>query len=267
MHTEQAEDQRDQALRSLEEMNRDLERRVRERTAELQAANQQLESFSYSVSHDLRAPLRAILGFSEILSETSGEALGAEGRKYLDRVCVNARHMNDLIEGLLTLSKVMRTKPQRVLLDLSALSEEVAKEVRESQPQRAGEFVIQPGLQASGDRVLIRTVLVNLMNNAWKFTGKCPHPRIEVGASIGQSGDEAGQPVFFVKDNGVGFDMSQAQKLFGAFQRLHNQQEFPGMGIGLNTVQRIITNHGGRIWAESRPNEGAAFFFTLPSQN
>lgn len=262
-----AEEKRDSALAAqrqlaeeLEEANRSLERRVKERTAELEAANSHLGAFSYSVSHDLRAPLRSIIGFSDILASEFGEALGEEGRIHLNRVRRSAGQMGELIEGLLHLARVAQADLNRIPVDLTALAEEVAREIREGESGRAGEFVIARELRAIGDPTLIRAVLANLIGNAWKFSAKQSRARIEVG----EKKDEWGQTAFFVKDNGAGFDEKYAEKLFGAFQRLHKQEEYPGTGIGLATVQRIITKHGGRIWAESRPNQGATFFFTLP---
>jgi signal transduction histidine kinase len=255
-----AEQKRDQALSQLAEANRDLERRVAERTAELEVAVQQLEAFSYSVSHDLRAPLRAIGSFSEILAEDFGPALGPEGLAHLTRVRTGVRRMGELIEGLLTLSRVVKTELNRAPVDLSALAEEVAQEIRNGEPGRSVEFVIHRGLTVAGDRALLRAALTNLIGNAWKFTSRTPVARIEVG----RRNQEARPPVYFVRDNGAGFDMQHAQKLFGVFQRLHREDEFPGTGVGLATVQRIIERHGGRIWAEGRPEQGATFFFTLP---
>jgi signal transduction histidine kinase len=270
-----AEQKRDAALRALQaseaqqrqlaeqlaELNRDLERRVMERTAELQVANRSLESFSYSVSHDLRAPLRSIVGFSDILAQDYAEVLGEEGRRRLGRVMASARNMGELIEGLLTLSRVVRADLLRAPFNLSALAEEVRREISESEPDRAVEFVIHPGMRVNGDRTLLRAVLTNLMGNAWKFSSKCASARIEVGMKK----EEDSRTVYFVKDNGAGFEMKYAEKLFGAFQRLHSQEEFPGTGIGLATVERIITKHGGQIWAESQPDHGATFLFTLPT--
>jgi signal transduction histidine kinase len=255
-----AEQSRDAALRRLEDVNRELEHRVAERTAELEAANQHLEAFAYSVSHDLRAPLRAISGFATALAEDCADALGEAGRDHLERVRAGVRRMGELIEGMLALSRVMKAELVRAPLDLSALAEEVAREVRETEPHRAAEFVIRLRLRAVADRTLMRALLTNLIGNAWKFTAKRDKARIE----LGQQDDEHGHPVFFVRDNGAGFDMAHAHKLFGVFQRLHTQEEFAGTGVGLATVQRIVSRHGGRIWAQGRPDEGATFFFTLP---
>ncbi len=268
-----AEETRDKALDALKEseahqrrlavqlaeMNRDLERRVAERTAELRLANQHLEAFSYSVSHDLRSPLGTIIGSCELLESQFGQALGEQGCKYLERLDHSAWRMRDLIEGLLTLARVANTELHRAPVDLSALAAEIASEIREAEPGRTVEFVIHRGLQTDGDSVLLRAVLANLLANAWKFTSKRADARIEVGKKI----LETRETVFFVKDNGAGFEMKSAERLFSAFQRLHKQDEFPGTGVGLSTVQRIIARHGGRIWAESRPGQGATFFFTL----
>ena len=255
-----AEQRRDRALRDLAELNRDLERRVVERTAELEVAMRQLESFSYSVSHDLRAPLRAIGSFAEILAEDFGTVLGSGGMSHLDRVRSNVRHMGELIEGMLTLSKVVKSELVREPVDVTELAEEAVREVRETDRARVAEFVIHRGLVALGDRALLRAALVNLIGNAWKFTARQERTRIEVG----QRGMEGAYPVFYVKDNGAGFDMQYAEKLFAVFQRLHSAEEYPGTGVGLATVQRIVERHGGRIWAVGKPNAGATFFFTLP---
>ena len=271
-----AEDNRDKALAALRdsearqrhlaeqlaEMNRDLERRVAERTAELEVANRQLEAYSYSVSHDLRSPLQAIIGFSEMLGEECGQALDERGHRHLGRVRTNAQRMGELIEGLLALGRIAKTDLNHESVDLSALAEEVAREIRETEPERQADLAIHGGLRAFGDRVLLRAVFSNLLGNAWKFTSKCTNPRIEVG----KTRDSAGGTVFFVRDNGAGFEMKYAQRLFGPFQRLHSKDEFPGTGVGLATVQRIIGRHGGRIWAESHPGQGTTFFFTLPDE-
>ncbi len=256
-----AEQARDTALQQLADANRDLERRVDQRTAELEAANRHLEAFSYSVSHDLRAPLRAISGFSDALAEECSAALGAEGLGHLERVRAGVRRMSELIDGMLALSRVMKAELHRVPVDLSALAEDVVREVRATAPERAAEFLIHMGLRALGDPVLLRAVMTNVLDNAWKFTARIPKARIE----FGQRGMEGDLPVFFVRDNGAGFDMRYAEKLFGVFQRLHGQDEFAGTGVGLATVQRIVNRHGGRIWAEARPGAGATFFFTLPA--
>lgn len=242
-------------------MNQDLERHVRERTAQLEAANKELEAFSYSVSHDLRSPLRHIDAYSRILVEDFAETLGQDGRDLLDRILKSNSHMNDLTEGMLTLARLAKQELKREPLDLSALAHESAEDLLREDTGRKVDFVIQKGLHASGDPRLLRAVIDNLLDNAWKFTAKREAARIEVG----MAGAEGDQSIFFVADNGAGFDMQYTKKLFGVFQRLHSQDEFPGTGVGLATVQRIITRHGGRIWAKANPDEGATFFFTLAS--
>jgi signal transduction histidine kinase len=256
----QSEVQQRMLAAQLAELNRDLERRVEERTSELRTANQHLEAFSYSVSHDLRGPLQAIMSYSEILGYSFDPALGEEGRGYLNGIRTSVTNMCDLIEGLLTLGRVLKGDLKRSPVDLSALAEEVMKEIRRPQSERQVEVVIPRDLRAVGDPALLRAVLTNLLSNAWKFTAKQPQARIEFGQKPGGNG----KAVFFVKDNGAGFEMKQAQKLFRAFQRLHGQEEFPGTGVGLATVQRIVARHGGEIWVESEPGKGATFFFSLP---
>jgi light-regulated signal transduction histidine kinase (bacteriophytochrome) len=212
------------------------------------------------VSHDLRAPLRGIAGFGAVLAEECGDRLGDDGRQYLGRMLAGVKRMEELIEGMLTLGRVVAADMRRASVDLTALADDVAQDLRAAEPNRSVELVVQDGLRAFGDATLLRAVLANLLGNAWKFTSHRADPRVEVGGR-GREGDA---PIFFVRDNGAGFDMSHAGKLFGAFQRLHRQDEFPGSGIGLATVERIISRHGGRIWAESRPGEGATFLFSLP---
>jgi signal transduction histidine kinase len=243
------------AERSRDEVLRDLERRVSERTAELAAANKHLRGFSYSVSHDLRAPLRAIVGFGGALAEECRDRLSAEERHLLDRVMAAAHKMGELIEGMLVLGRAVESDMRRVPVDLTALAGDVARELRESEPARVADVVVQDGLRAVGDPVLLRAALANLIGNAWKFTSQRARAHIEVGR-LAEGGP------FFVRDNGAGFDMRYAEKLFEVFQRLHHD-DFPGTGVGLATVDRIIARHGGRIWAESRLDEGATFSFTL----
>jgi light-regulated signal transduction histidine kinase (bacteriophytochrome) len=239
-------------------LNTELERRVRERTAELEAANQDLEAFAYSVSHDLRAPLRSIRGFSEVLLERYAGQLDDQGQDYLRRVCDSSQRMNRLIDDLLKLSRVGRSELRWQLVNLSAVAEGIAAELRKGDPGRSVEIVIQPNLRAEGDERLLGILLGNLLSNAWKFTGSRPDGVIEFGFTA------RAEPAFFVRDNGIGFDMAHADKLFGVFQRLHSISEFPGTGIGLAMVQRIIRRHRGRAWANGVVNQGATFYFTLP---
>jgi PAS domain S-box-containing protein len=231
---------------------------VRERSAQLQAANDELEAFSYSVSHDLRAPLRAIDGFSQAFLEDYGERVDETGKDYLRRVRAATQRMGTLIDDLLDLSRVTRAEMRRETIDLSALANSVVADLSRIQPSRQVEFVIADGLKVEGDSRLLRLVLENLLGNAWKFTARRSHARIEF-----HSVERDGQTAYCVRDNGAGFDPGYAQRLFGAFQRLHTVAEFPGTGIGLATVQRIVHRHGGRVWAEGEPEAGASFYFTL----
>lgn len=247
-----------QAEQEVLRLNAELERRVRDRTAQLEAMNKELEAFSYSVSHDLRAPLRSIRGFSEVLLERYAEKLDARGKEFLRRACESSQHMDALIDDLLQLSRVGRTEMNHQDVDLSALAQAIAGELTRSEPHRPISFDIQPGLHAEGDERLLRIVLENLLRNAWKFTGRQSEPRIEFGRQNGP-----GSP-FFIRDNGAGFDMAYVKRLFGVFQRLHTGAEFPGTGVGLATVQRIVNRHGGRVWAEGAVNHGACFYFSLP---
>jgi PAS domain S-box-containing protein len=249
-------------------LNSELEHRVEIRTRELaaertklEAANKELEAFSYSVSHDLRAPLRSIDGFSRILLEDYADKLDEEGRENLETVRAASQRMALLIDDMLQLSRITRSEMRRERVDLSAIVREIAAELQRTEPERRVEIVIQPDLFASADGRLVRIVLENLLGNAWKFTGREPEARIEVGRARVPDG-----PAFFVRDNGVGFDMTYVHKLFGAFQRLHTTAEFPGTGVGLATVQRVVHRHGGRVWADGRPGRGAAFYFTLPEE-
>jgi len=240
-----------------EEQIEKLNTSLRQRAAALEAANRELEAFSYSVSHDLRAPLRSIDGFSLALLEDFG-GHAPEARAHLARVRGAAQRMAALIDDLLNLSRVVRADMRWESVDLSAQAQAIAEELRQTQPDRVAAFQIEPGLSATGDGHLLRLALGNLLNNAWKFTGKQPAAVIEFGTIPYENGR-----AFFVRDNGAGFDMAYAQRLFGAFQRLHNQQDYAGTGIGLATVQRIISRHSGRVWAEGRVGAGATFYFTL----
>jgi light-regulated signal transduction histidine kinase (bacteriophytochrome) len=235
-----------------------LEQRVAERTRELRSAVGELEAFSYTVSHDLRSPLHTIDGFARLLQDEYGEPLGEEGRHYLGRILAACARTVQLIDDLLDLSQASRSALEREPVDLSRMAREIAEELRGEAPARRVEVEIAPGLEAFGDRGLLRIVLENLLGNAWKFTSKTGNGRIEVGAA-----QVGGQTAYFVRDNGAGFEPTRAGRLFSPFQRLHSAAEFSGTGIGLATVQRIIRRHGGRIWAEAEVDRGATFYFTL----
>ena len=238
----------------VQKLNEDL----RQRAAQLEAANKELEAFSYSVSHDLRAPLRSIDGFSHVLLEDYSEQLPDEGRNYLERVRAAAQRMAVLIDDLLNLSRVTRTAVQPRFINLSKMVEEILRGLQEAQRERAASFSIDPDLMVEADPHLMHIVLENLLSNAWKFTSRQEQTVIEFGQK-----SHTKERIFYVRDNGVGFNMQYADKLFGVFQRLHSVSEFPGTGVGLATVQRIISIHGGRIWAESTEGKGTTFYFTL----
>jgi light-regulated signal transduction histidine kinase (bacteriophytochrome) len=243
------------AEEKIKQLNTDLEARA----IQLEATNKELEAFSYSVSHDLRAPLRTIDGFSLAVLEDYGDQLDDEGRNYLMRIRTAAQRMAQLIDDLLNLSRVTRAPFTPEPTNLSTIAQHIARELQQTDTKRIVDFSITPNVIARSDPRLIKVVLENLFSNAWKFTSKQNLARIEFGVSE----DHSDEPVYFVRDNGAGFDMSYVNKLFGAFQRLHTTSEFPGIGIGLAIVQRIISRHGGRVWAEGEENKGATFFFTL----
>jgi signal transduction histidine kinase len=250
---------RQKAEDELRSLNQELEKRVEKRTAELQETNHELEAFSYSVSHDLRAPLRHMDGYSRILQQEYGPQLPEGAQHYLDRVRSAATHMSELVEDLLHLSRIGRQVPQRRMVCANELLEEAKAEVLPEAGDRAIHWKVAALPEVEADSGLLRQVFSNLLSNAIKFTRRAPRPVIEVG-----SRKEKGGIVIFVRDNGAGFDPCFADKLFGVFQRLHRQDEFEGTGIGLATVQRIVHKHGGRVWAESQVGQGATFYFSLP---
>ena len=236
-------------------LNAELEQRVLQRTAELKAANRELEGFAYSLAHDLRAPIRAINGFAAALSRSHGDELGDQGRETLDRIRRASARMGELIDAMLLLSELTRRELSLTSVDLSSVAREISEELRARDPARGVEFVIDDGLETVGDQRLVRVLMRNLLENAWRFTGPREHARIEV--------IRAGASVFAVRDNGVGFNMEFADMLFKPFARLHREDEFPGLGVGLTTVERIVRRHGGAVWGEGRPGEGATFYFKL----
>jgi signal transduction histidine kinase len=254
----------------LREARASLERRVEERTREvearsrqLQVANRELEAFSYSVSHDLRAPLRAIDGFSKILaSRYPGRSLDEQGTHYLERIRAGTLRMAELIDDLLHLARITRAELVRRDVDVTRLARAVFAELERRHPDRRPRVEVADGLTTHADPHLVRVVLENLLGNAWKFTGRTEEARIEVGAQPNGS-----ERVLFVRDNGAGFDMAYAEKLFGVFQRLHTEAQFEGTGIGLATVQRVMVRHGGRIWAEAEVGRGATFYFTFEGEH
>jgi len=249
----------EEAHRETLRLNAELEDRVRRRTAQLEEANRELESFSYSASHDLRSPLQVIDSFTSLLDKSLQGRLDDHQRHYVQRIRFNVRRMSELIDALLQLAHVSRTSLRRCAVDLGALASAAIEECRERDPAREARTSVGRGMQVHADPALIRQVMDNLVGNAWKFTSQVPVARIVVGCRKPRGGPR----IYFVHDNGAGFDMNHATNLFGAFQRMHSAAEYPGTGIGLATVYRIITRHEGKIWARSIPGRGTTFFFTL----
>ncbi len=243
-------------------LNSDLEARVHERTSQLEAANRELEAFSYSVSHDLRAPLRAIDGFSRIVCEEYADQIDAEAQEYLCLVRENTRQMGQLIDDLLGFSRLNRQSLRMQPIAMDELVREVLADVATESADRAVELILTALPSCSGDPALLRLVWVNLIANALKYTRRCDQAQITIGSRMIDA-----KTVYFISDNGVGFDMQYADKLFGVFQRLHRAEEYEGTGVGLATVQRVIHRHGGEVWADATPNQGATFFFTLPTRS
>jgi len=271
--TQDAE-QLNRAMVNLLEDHQESNQILQRMTTELQTSNKELEAFSYSVSHDLRAPLRIIDGFSRILMEEYNEGLDEDGKKYLTQVCSEAKRMSALIDDMLTLSRITRREMKRDPVDLSSLAEEIFAELLQDEPERVVDIAVTPDMIGAGDPHLLRVALVNLLGNAWKFTGKTEHARIEFGTvPISDTPISDHRPpttdlrppplAFFVRDNGAGFDMRYVEKLFVAFNRLHKPSDFPGTGIGLATVQRVIHRHHGQLWAEGEVGKGSTFYFTI----
>lgn len=248
-----------ESQREVQQMNAELEKRVAERTRQLQAANRELESFAYAVSHDLRAPLRSLSGFSQILQETANDQLDEKSLHYLRRIHDASQRMSSLIEALLGLSRISTAELAVRPVNLTQVCLDAAAALRGQYPSHNVQLDIAPNMHVEGDARLLRIAMDCLLANAWKFTAKAEHPTVTVGVQTGMTGGH----VYFVRDNGVGFDMAYANKLFVPFQRLHPDTEFQGSGIGLVTAQRVIARHGGRIWAEAAVNEGATFYFTI----
>ncbi|MFZ4437840.1 MAG: sensor histidine kinase [Syntrophales bacterium] len=251
--------ERKQAEAEIQQLNAELEQKVLERTTQLEATNKELMAFSYSVSHDLRAPLRSIDGFSQALLEDCGNNLDNMGKTYLERIRKASQRMGLLIDDMLKLSRITQAEIKRGAVDLSGIIREIAEANQKGNSARAVDVTVQGGIMVQGDPRLIRIAMVSLLENAFKFTGKEAHPRIEFGTTV-----RNGETACFIRDNGAGFEMAYAGKLFGAFQRLHAADDFPGTGIGLATVQRVVHRHGGQVWAEGEKGKGATFYFTLP---
>lgn len=251
---------RKRAEQEVQVLNAELEQRVRERTAELEASTKELDAFAYSVSHDLRAPLRSLHGFSQLLLEDYSEQLDETGVAHLRRLQVNATLMAQLLDDLLRLSRTTRVELRRQSIDLSAMAESIIQDLAADEPDRVVEVSVQPALRGVGDLHLIRLALQNLIANAWKFTAQRPDGQITVGSTM-----QGAQQAYFVRDNGAGFDSKYKGKLFEPFQRLHSAADFEGSGIGLAIVQRVVLRHGGTVWAESSPGQGATFYFTMNS--
>jgi len=249
------------SVRRLRRENELLHQHLHARTCELEAANKELETFSYSVSHDLRAPLRAIDGFTEMLIEELAVPANSKSHHFADTVRANVIRMNALIDDLLRLARTTRAEMHPTPVDLSAVAREISRKLHATDENRKADWIIAPGIMVQGDPGLIRVAMENLLSNAWKYTARTNRARIEFGCDP----QDDGTPAYYVRDNGAGFDMQYASRLFSPFQRLHAEQDFPGTGVGLATVQRIIQKHGGRIWPKAAPDQGATFYFTLSS--
>ena len=254
--------ERKQAEEQILQLNAELEARVQRRTRQLEAANSELEAFSYSVSHDLRSPLNTINGFGQLLLKSNGKNLDDKGQHYLGRIRAGAQQMGDLIDGLPSLAKLSRDPLHLEPANISAVTRRIEQECRERDPERQVQVQVQDGMLVLGDAVLLSVVMQNLLGNAWKYTSRQAAARIDMGSETAADS----QTVYFVKDNGAGFDMAYVDKLFGVFQRLHSPADFEGTGVGLANVKRVIERHGGRVWATGRPNEGASFYFTLSAK-